>query len=68
MQIDFVLNRLQFKEPIGKTIHTSEQLRTIDRPSDQGWVSDLKPVELQQSKQFIWEQLDCKQLIRQLTK
>ena len=56
------------KEPMGKTIYTSEQPRTIDRPSDRDQATHPRAVGLQQSEGPIWERLDCNQLIRQLTK
>ena len=68
LKIDFVLDRLQFEELMGKTIHISKQPRTIHQPSNQGRATHLRAVGLQQSKQLIWERLYRNQLTRQLTK
>ena len=68
LQIDFVLDHLQFKQPMGKTIHTSKQLKTIDQPNDRGQGTHPKAVGLQQSERLIYKQLDYNQLTGQLIK
>ena len=68
LKIDFILDCLQFEEPMGKKIYTSKQLRIINWPSNQGQTIYLKTVKLQQSKQPIWERLECNQPAGQLTK
>ena len=55
LYIDFVLDCLQFEEPIGKTIHISKQPKTIDQQSKRGQAIHLRAVRLQQSEQLIWE-------------
>ena len=56
------------KKPIGKTIYTSKQPRTIDWPSNWGQATHPRAIGLWQSKQLIWERLDCNQLTGQLIK
>ena len=51
--MDFVLDHLQFEEPMGKTIHITEQPRTIDWSSNQDQANYPKAVRLQQSKWLI---------------
>ena len=66
LQIDFVLDRLQIEEPMGKTIYMSKQPRTIDWLSDQGWATYPRAVGPRQSKWLIWERSDRDQLTQQL--
>ena len=68
LKIDFVLNGLQFEEPMGKRIHISKQPKTIVWQSEQDWRPHLKAVRLLQNKQLIWKGSDCNQLSGQLTK
>ena len=68
LKIDFVLDRLQFEELMGKTIYMSKQLKTINQPSGQDQATHSRAVGLQQSEQLIWERLNRDQLTRQLIK